>query len=146
MIGIHGIVPVPAAVIAAAEPIKMLNYKTTTPAKFRKNTLTRDVAGAYMDEVASVIGIGRLNLDYVFFSAAQGAEPHVDMLDPAVFTSHTYVIPVILPQGRTVLIAEGEEADLEVGVIYEFNHERTHSMTVEDVEGGCVLIMIAIKH
>ena len=145
MITLHGNVSIPDAVIAAAEPIKMLNYKTTTPARFQKNTLTADIAGPLLDNIAERIGVDRARLDYVYFSAAQGAEPHTDMLDPKVFMSNTYLIPVILPTGRTVLMADGVEVAAELGEIYEFNHEETHGMTVEDTESGCVLIMVAIR-
>lgn len=145
MIQHWGTVSVPASVIAAADQIKHLNYKTTTPAKFRKNTLTADLAGDLMAEVAARIGIEQSSLDYVYFSAARGAEPHTDILDPVVFTDRTFVIPVILPKGRSVITAETASADVAIGAIYEFNHERTHSMTVEDTESGCVVIMIAIR-
>lgn len=145
MIHQWGEVSVPARVIAAADQIKHLNYKTTTPAKFRKNTLTEDLAGDMMAEVAARIGIEQSSLDYVYFSAARGAEPHTDILDPAVFTDRTFIIPVILPQGRSVITAEKASAEVALGHVYEFNHERTHSMTVEDTESGCVVIMVAIR-
>lgn len=145
MIMYHGIVSIPNSVIEAAEPIKMLNYKTTTPAKFRKNYLTEDIAGELMEEIAERINIAKHRLDYVYFSVAQGAEPHTDLLDPELFTSTTFVIPVILPSGRTVIEAGKGRKVVEVGGIYEFNHEETHSMTVEDTASGCVVIMVAIK-
>lgn len=73
MIQQWGEVSVPAPVIAAADQIKFLNYKTTTPAKFRKNTLTEGLAGDMMAEVAARIGIEQSSFDYVYFSAACGA-------------------------------------------------------------------------
>lgn len=85
-------------------------------------------------------------LENLYFSAARGAEPHTDLLDPAVFTPRILVIPVILPSGRTVIEAQGVEAVAEIGGVYEFDHERTHSMRVEDEESGCVVIMVAVKH
>ncbi|AFU88280.1 hypothetical protein CcrColossus_gp410 [Caulobacter phage CcrColossus] len=145
MITLHGNVYIPEAVIAAAEPIRMLNYKTTTPARFQKNTLTADIAGDLLQDIADRIGIDRARLDYVYFSAAQGAEPHTDLLDPEVFQSNTYVIPVILPAGRTVIEAGDAHVEAKVGDIYEFNHEETHGMTVEDTKSGCVLIMVAVR-
>lgn len=77
MIHPWGEVSVPARVIATADQIKHLNYKTTTPAKFRKNTLTEDLAGDMMAEVAARIGIEQSSLDYVFFlrRAAQSRIP-----------------------------------------------------------------------
>ena len=142
----HGTVNVPKAVVDAAEPIKMLNYKTTTPAKFRKNTLTEDIAADLMRELAQRISIDQNDLDYVYFSAAHGAEPHTDILPPEKFTSTTFVVPVILPPGRNIIEAQGVELEVHVGGIYEFDHEKTHSMTVADTESGCVVIMVAVKH
>lgn len=134
-----------SAVVAAADAIKHLNYKTTTPAKFQKNTLTEDIAKDLMDDISIKIGVDRSKLDYVYFSAARGAEPHVDLLDGNKFEDRTFVIPVILPKGASVLTAEDDNAVAELGHIYEFNHEKTHGMTVEDSESGCVVIMVAIK-
>lgn len=136
---------IPQAVFEAADKIKHLNYKTTTPAKFRKNTLTPDIAGTLMSEISTIINIPQDSLDYVYFSAAKGAEPHTDMLDPDKFASRTFIIPVILPQGHSIITAENDSQIAQLGNIYEFDHEKIHSMTVEDSEGGCVVIMIAIK-
>lgn len=81
----------------------------------------------------------------MYFSAAKGAEPHTDMLDPDKFASRTFIIPVILPQGDTVIRAEIDSQIAQLGNIYEFDHEKIHSMTVEDSESGCVVIIIAIE-
>lgn len=62
-----------------------------------------------------------------------------------MFTDRTFIIPVILPQGRSVITAEKASAEVARGHIYKFNHERTQSMTVEDTESGCVVIMVAIR-
>lgn len=146
MITQHGFVTIPEAVTATAEPIKMLNYKTNTPARFRKNHLTKDIAETLMDELSQRIKVNPARLDYVYFSASQGAEPHTDLLDPKVFGDRTFIIPVILPDGENTIYAEDASAVVEVGGVYEFNHERTHSMTVADTESGCVLIMVAIHN
>ena len=145
MIKFHGFLKIPQGVIDAADPIKHLNYRTTTPVRFRKNTLTADIAGGLMEELAWLIGVSSDRLDYVYFSVARGAEPHVDQLDPQVFTSHTWVIPVILPKGHTRIFAENDVMVAMLGGVYEFNHERVHSMTVEDQDSGCVVIMVALK-
>jgi hypothetical protein len=52
---------------------------------------------------------------------------------------------VILPPGRNIITAEDATADVELFHVYEFNHEKIHSMTVEDTTSGCVVIMVAIK-
>lgn len=145
MIKFHGVMAVPARVIDAADEIKHLNYRTTTPVRFRKNTLTPDIAGGLIADLACVIGVEAHRLDYVYFSVCRGAEPHVDALDPQKFTDHTWVIPVILPAGESVITAEDHSMVVQVGGVYEFNHERVHSMTVEDQESGCVVIMVALK-
>jgi hypothetical protein len=128
-----------------ADSIKLLNYRTSTPARFRKNKLTPDIAGVLMSDLSLLIGVESSRLDYVYFSVCRGAEPHVDVLDPLEFTETTYIIPVILPDGKSIITAEGESLSVEVGGVYEFNHEREHSMVLEDVTSGCVVIMVAIR-
>ncbi len=145
MIRYHGQVVIPGAVIAVADSIKLLNYRTSTPARFRKNLLTPDLAGDLMSAISVLIGVDVSRLDYVYFSVCRGAESHVDILDPSKFLETTFIIPVILPSGRSIITAESTESVVEVGGVYEFNHEREHSMVLEDVTSGCVVIMVAIR-
>lgn len=146
MIQYHGTVPVPTALIEQADAIKLLNYKTTTPERFRKRTLTEEVGGPLLTSLADILKVEPKRLDYVYFSVCKGAQPHVDALDPLVFGPTTLVVPVILPKGRSIIEAEGAEAEVHVGGVYEFNHERIHSMTLEDTESGCVVVMVAVRH
>lgn len=145
MIRYHGCVEVPKAVISTADSIKLLNYRTSTPAKFRKNLLTEDIASELMGELSGLIGVDSSVLDYVYFSVCRGAEEHIDLLNPWLFCETTYIIPVILPSGSSVITAEDVSMVVEVGGVYEFNHERRHSMVLEDVTSGCVVIMVAIR-
>jgi len=140
-----GVLSVPLSVLEAAEPIKLLNYKTTAPTKFKKNTLTKDIGGSLIDDLSTLVGIPQHKLDYVYFSVCKGAEPHVDALDPEEFTSTTFVIPVILPTGDSIVSAGQSSIIVEVGGVYEFDHEKKHSMYLEDTETGCVVIMVAVK-
>lgn len=146
MITFHGKISVPQPIIDAANTIKFLNYKTSTPSKFRKNTLTEELAGDFLEEIAELINVAKHRLDYVYFSVCNGAEPHTDILPPETFTSTTFVIPVILPKGHSVITAEDSYMTADVGGVYEFDHEKIHSMILEDTTSGCVVIMIAIKH
>lgn len=145
MIRHHGSVVVPGAVISAADSIKLLNYRTSTPSRFRKNLLTADIAGSLMVELSELIGVESSVLDYVYFSVCSGAEEHVDILDSSKFFETTFIIPVILPSGSSVITAEDSSMVVEVGGVYEFNHERRHSMVLDDVTSGCVVIMVAIR-
>jgi hypothetical protein len=74
-----------------------------------------------------------------------GAEPHTDLLDPAVFEDTTYVIPVILPTGTSIITAEDVYVVTQPGHVYEFDHTKLHSMVLEDTSSGCVVIMVAVK-
>jgi hypothetical protein len=141
----HGRVDIPRAVVLVADSIKLLNYRTSTPARFRKDLLSSDLAGVLMSELSKLIGVESSRLDYVYFSVCCGAEPHVDILDSSKFLETTFVVPVILPSGRSIITAESTESVVEVGGVYEFNHEREHSMVLEDVTSGCVVIMVAIR-
>ncbi len=139
----HGTVSIPEAVVAHADTIKLENYKTNTPAKFQ----VRSIVGGddLMANLSVLIGIPRGRLDFVYFSVAKGAEPHTDKLNPNKFEDTTFVVPVILPKGNSVIKADGVEVVAEVGGIYEFDHTTTHSMTLEDTESGCVVVMVAVK-
>lgn len=143
MIRTLGRVEIPPAVLEHAETIKRENYKTNTPARFQVRTL----AGGQnlICQLAPLAGHLPENLDFVYFSACRGAEPHTDRLDPNRFHDTTFVVPVILPLGRSVIEAQGHEVVAEVGAVYEFDHTRTHSMTLEDTESGCVVVMVAVK-
>lgn len=138
----HGEVYVPEIVVKNAEGIKFQNYKTNTPGKFQ---VQRDMDSKFMYLLSQHIQLDYKSLDFVYFSVCKGAEPHVDQLDPAVYEPRTFVIPVILPQGKSIITAEDEQEEVKLNHIYEFNHEKVHSMELEDTESGCVVIMVAVK-
>jgi hypothetical protein len=141
MITYHGDVSIPSEVLNHAEPIKKENYKTNTPTKFQVRSL---IGGKeLMSSLSSLIGVPRERLDFVYFSVCKGAEPHIDLLPK--FEDTTYVIPVILPQGKSIITAESDRKRVHIGGVYQFDHNKVHSMELEDTKSGCVVIMVAIK-
>lgn len=112
MIRYHGNVAIPESVIAHSDKIKFEHYKANTPEKFQVRTLTG--ADELMESLSALIGLPRNTLDFVYFSVCKGAEPHTDKLNPNKFTDTTFVIPTILPKGRSVITAEGQEAEVKV--------------------------------
>ena len=151
----HGAVNVGPAVVQSADSIKLQNYKTNTPKTFQVQPLHVQDAATLTQELADRIKVPVERLDFVYFSVCQGAEEHIDLLDPSVFESRTFVIPVILPQGDNIIVAKDTAGPdgivpthatfVKLNHIYEFNHEKPHSMYVQDTESGCVVIMVAIK-
>ncbi len=141
MITCHGNIKVPSSITNHADTIKLENYKTNTPAKFQKHFTAQVQDTMFEIELAEAMGIDHNQLDYVYFSVCKGAEPHTDQLDPLKFSDTTYVIPVILPEGDSVIHARDESETVVLGGIYSFDHTETHSMTLEDMESGCVVIM-----
>jgi hypothetical protein len=142
MIISHGTVSIPQTVLDYAEGIKYENYKTNTPTKFQIRSL---VGGDELMEILSQrINISRNKLDFVYFSVCKGAEPHTDRLSIKKFEDTTYVIPVILPKGKSIITAEEEEKEVELGGVYQFDHTKVHSMVLEDTESGCVVVMVAV--
>lgn len=140
----HGELNIPISIIENAETIKFENYKTNVPSKFQIRQLNHyDIE--LMDELSKIIYIDKEYMDFVYFSVCKGAEPHTDLLDPNVFLSKTFVIPVILPKCKSVITVEDEKIEVKLNHIYEFNHEKIHSMELEDMESGCVVIMVAVK-
>lgn len=139
----HGIINIPQTIIDNAETIKLENYKTNTPKKFQIRKF--DDNSEMMYRLSNIINISEESLDFVYFSVCKGAEPHIDLLDPNVFKSRTFVIPVILPRGKSIITAEDEKIEAKLNNIYEFNHEKVHSMELEDIESGCVVIMVTTR-
>jgi hypothetical protein len=143
VIKFHGTIPIPEIVTGHADTIKFDNYKTNTPAKFQVRTLTG--GDELMESLSQRIGRKKESLDFVYFSVCKGAEPHTDLLSPEKFEDTTYVVPVILPRGQSIITAENWKSEVCVGGIYEFDHTKVHSMTLEDLESGCVVVMVAVK-
>ena len=142
MLVYHGDIAIPQTVLDHSDTIKLENYKTNTPTKFQIRSL---VGGQeLMASLAKIIGLPQERLNFVYFSVCKGAEPHTDKLNPKVFEDITYVIPTILPSGKSVIHADGVELEVKVGGVYQFYHTKIHSMTLEDITSGCVVIMVAV--
>lgn len=144
MIHYHGKIEIPQGLLDHADAIKFENYKVNKPGKGQ----VRHKLIEYMrftEDLRRLVGLPAERLDFVYFSCCKGAEPHVDQLPSEKFHDTTYVIPVVLPRGRSVITAEGCEAVVELGGVYQFDHTKVHSMKLEDTDSGCVVIMVAIR-
>ncbi len=146
MIKDHGPIPIPSSLIAYAGTIKHENYKVNIPTKFSINAFNNEDSKEFIRELSGIVNIPEEKLDYVFFSVCPGAEPHTDALDPAKFTGTTFVVPIILPTGDSIIVADNVTSAVAPGHIYEFDHTKTHQMDLEDTESGCVVIMVAVLH
>lgn len=135
---VHGTVEVPEAVLNNAQEIRHENYRTNTPRKFQKHN---EVHAQLKQAIAQAVGEPVVNIDFVYFSVAKGAEEHVDALDPTVYTSRTFIVPVVLPEGDNFITAQGQKFQISTGVVYEINHELPHSMQVANEVDGAVVIM-----
>jgi len=138
----HGVLPhVPEAILEHANTIKLENYKTNTPTAFQKHQPDNI---EFTKQLAKAIDYPPASIDWVYFSVCKGAKTHVDELGDK-FTDTTFVIPIIVPKGRSTITAEYESMSVRCRGIYEFNHNKEHSMELEDTESGCVVIMAAIR-
>jgi hypothetical protein len=140
----HGSVTIPASIIEHADSIKLDNYKTNTPKTFQKVSKITQDGLSLMDELAKLVDVPADKLDYVYFSVCKGAVEHVDELPEGKFTDTTFVIPVILPEGKSIITALDAQAEVFIGKVYEFDHTKRHSMILEDNESGCTVLMVAI--
>lgn len=136
----HGTVSIPQNIIDHSHEIKFENYKVNTPSRFQKRFDDVDNT-EFKQSVTGIMGIDINALDYVYFSVCEGAEPHTDDLDPKKFSDSTFVIPVLLPDGKSTITVGGESIEVHEGGVYEFNHTIVHSMELEDTSSGCVVIM-----
>lgn len=145
MINDLGAVAIPQAAREVADSVKLQNYKTNTPKRFQVQPLHAEAAGIMLEELSELVRVRQDRLDFVYFSVCKGAEPHIDLLDPALFEPRTFVVPVILPKGVSTITVGDETKQVFLNHVYEFNHEIMHSMELEDVESGCVVVMVAVK-
>jgi len=142
MIKYHGTVTISTETTEYADKIKLENYKTNTPAKFQVRCLTG--CDWLMKQLSGVVDVPKERLDFVYFSCCQGAEPHTDKLNPKKFEDITFVIPVILPQGKSIIMAGDQKVEAKLGGVYEFDHTKIHAMFLKDNESGCVVIMVGV--
>ena len=141
---VHGSVSIPESIIAHADSIKLDNYKTNTPKNFQKVAKVTQDGLSLMAELGELIGVSPEKLDYVYFSVCKGAEEHVDELPEGKFTDTTFIIPVILPEGKSIITAMDEQTEVQTGQVYEFDHTKRHSMILDDQNSGCTVLMVAI--
>lgn len=141
----HGIINVPQSIVDAADRIKFENYKVNTIQKIRKHNDVTDDSLKMLAELGTIVNIDSNKFDMVYFSVCEGADPHVDLLDPDKFEDTTFIIPIILPSGDSIITAEEASVIVEVNEVYEFDHSKMHSMTLEDSKSGCVVVMVAVK-
>jgi hypothetical protein len=127
-----------------AEGIKLQSYKVNTPKKFHVHPMHVYAGEVLKQHLSYLVNVPVSRLDFVYFSCCNGAEEHVDLLDPAKFEPTTFVVPIILPRGKSTITADGVTLEVEVDQVYEFNHELPHRMDLEDTESGCVVLMVAV--
>ena len=135
---------VPTNIINHADTIKHENYKTNSPAKFQKHNQDTEDGLLINKQIADLANVNVEQVDWVYFSVCQGAEPHVDQLDPNIFRDDTFIIPIIVPTGRMVLECNKHRVDAKLNKVYHFDHTKIHSLELENKVDGCVVIMAAI--
>ena len=140
----HGSISIEPTMLQTADSIKYQNYKTNTPKQFQINSFHYTESSRFIFRLSDIVKISPSKLDFVYFSVCKGAEPHIDLLDKNKFEPTTFVVPIILPNGESIITAEDERIVVELNNIYEFNHEKIHSMVLEDTESGFVVIMVAV--
>lgn len=138
----HGTISVPQFILEAANEIKTENYKVNTPTRYQRNVISEGTTVEI--QIGNIAMVSPSIIDWTFFSVCSGAEPHIDTLLPHL-TDTTYVIPIILPKGKSMITVDGESVEVELDTVYQFDHTKIHSMELEDTESGCVVIMAGIK-
>lgn len=146
MLNYHGQVFPPRDVLIYADTIKLDNYKTATIKKFQRRFPDLSGLKLMMDQIALRLSFDDgAAFDPVFFSCCKGAEPHIDKLDPEVYTDTTIVVPLVAPKGNMWFGIDGGKYLMQSFGIYSFVHEREHFLQLEDTESGCTVLMLAIR-
>jgi len=141
----YGLIDIPPSIVEYADKIRHENYKTNTPKNFHKHPGNIADSDLLLKSLAEIISIdNHERLDFVFFSACEGAETHTDLLDPEVFQEITYVVPIIIPHD-SILTCEDTEIVGQPNHVYCFDHNKPHGLTMKDNEFGCVFIMVAVN-
>lgn len=117
-----------------AENIKNENHNILNPKKYNK---TKIIDLDLFKELSPIMETE--NIDAVMFSSKIGAEEHTD-IHLTHLDIYTYIVPVVLPEGKNILKHSEGEISLSVGDIVKINHQLPHSLSVENYT-GCVLIM-----
>ena len=132
----------PQEVVNYAHTIVHQNFTLNTPREFQKHVgddaLFKRHLSIWMECEPSEI-------DYVFFSCPNGATPHRDELNLSEFEKYTFLMPIILPEGKVILKVNESALDIQylpLGVLIRFNHQHIHSLELEN-PGKCVMIMAA---
>ncbi len=135
---------IPEVVERYANEVQYENCNSTHHKDYSKHTLTSLKHYNEMEELIKITVDEIRPLDWVYFSAANGAEPHKDLLDPEKFDDITYVIPLVLPKyGKATLVHGTAKINLELYKVYGFDHTLIHSLEVSGNDTGCTLIMAA---
>lgn len=139
----HGFVSLGDSVIAAANSVRHQNNKVNTPSKFHRNKMDKEEYRHVREQIATFLGVSTDDVDYTYFACASGADEHVDSLDPTLFTNRTIVVPVIVPETASLIVGPVTQ-ELRVGVAYEIDHTKPHTLAVVG-DTGCVVIMATIR-
>lgn len=139
---------IPSRIAEHCYSIKHQNYKVNKPTRFQKHTVLGDDDAPSMSkffaDLSNMMMVHPDRIDCVYFSAPEGAEPHVDQLNPSEFEGRTWLIPVVVPPKFTTLRVGEDTAIIERFRPYMFDHGIEHELTVQDTS-GCVMLMVAAR-
>lgn len=143
---------VPTGVMHLAGNIKLANNQVTSINKVTKhnqrtieNPVEREGDELLRYRLKPIMHCAIERIDVVYLGCVSGVDPHKDLLNLKDYEEFTWLIPLVLTED-TVLNVGGAITKLIGGMIYHFNHQTLHELTLPGKKGtGCAVAMATVK-
>lgn len=126
---------IPQNIMDMALDAKDENFNILNPKVYTKHKIKDE---EFLESVKQFIN-SDLPMDIVLFSSKSGAGSHTDIHLKHLDT-HTYIIPLILPEGGAVINHSKGANYLEFAKPVKIDHQKPHDLQVHE-ETGCVVLM-----
>ena len=143
---------VPTGVMYLAGNIKHANNQVTSINKVIKhnqytieNSAERDGDELMRYRLKSIMHCAVERIDVVYLGCVSGVAPHKDPLNLKDYEEFTWLIPLVITEDSFLNVG-GAITKLMGGMVYHFNHQILHELTLPGKKGnGCVVAMATIK-
>lgn len=143
---------VPTGVMHLAGNIKLANNQVDSINKVTKhnqytieNSVEREGDELLRYRLKSIMHCAVERIDVVYLGCVSGVAPHKDPLNLEDYEEFTWLIPLVLTEDSFLNVG-GAITKLIDGMIYYFNHQILHELTLPGKNGtGCAVAMATVK-